>query len=76
VTARAAHNSDPCSVPALEVFRLRAWARAYLFGVGELEPHEAVDVLQAAAVSTGLVDQIGVDGVQRIMADEFGKVCE
>jgi hypothetical protein len=32
-----------------EVFRLRAWARSYLYQVGELNLAEAVDVLQADA---------------------------
>jgi hypothetical protein len=72
VIARPAHNSDPCSVSALEVFRLRAWARAYLFAVGELGLIEAVDALAAYAIVTG-IDQ---DTAQRIMADAFGKVRE
>jgi hypothetical protein len=55
----------------LEVFRLRAWARAYLVGAGELELREAVDVLQADAVATGLVDEIGQDELQQIMSHAF-----
>jgi hypothetical protein len=56
------------------VFRARCQARALLFAEGELDLHEAVDVLQADAVATGLVGSIGQDAVQAIMADAFGPV--
>jgi hypothetical protein len=39
----------------VEVFVARAEARACLVRQGELDLHEAVDMLQAAAVQTGLV---------------------
>lgn len=55
----------------LAVFRLRAWARGYLWTVFELDLHEAVDVLQAEAECNGLVSRIGADGVQAILADAF-----
>jgi hypothetical protein len=35
---------------------------------------DAVDVLQADAVRDGLVDEIGQDAVQVIMADAFHRV--
>ena len=55
----------------LAVFRLRAWARGYLWTVFELDLHEAVDVLQAEAECDRLVSRIGADGVQAILADAF-----
>jgi hypothetical protein len=56
---------------AIEVFRVRAEARAILFAGGEMALHEAVDPLQDAAVESGLVDLIGQDGVQRLLAEAF-----
>ena len=53
----------------LAVFRLRAWARGYLWSICELDLHEAVDVLQAEC--DRLVSRIGTDGVQAILADAF-----
>ena len=55
----------------LAVFRLRAWARGYLWSICELDLHEAVDVLQAEAECDRLVSRIGTDGVQAILADAF-----
>jgi hypothetical protein len=55
----------------LEVFEARCWARAWLFGAGELTLHEAVDPLQEAAVATGLVELIGQDNVQALIAAAF-----
>ena len=56
-----------------DVFKARAEARAVLFSAGELDLHEAVDPLQAAAIASGLVDAIGQDAVQAIMAEAFGR---
>lgn len=56
-----------------QAFRLRCWARATLYAAGELDLIEAVDGLQAAAVSTGLIASIGTDAVQAIMANAFGR---
>ena len=55
-----------------EVFELRCWARAHLYAAGELELHEAVDVLQRDAVASGLVRAIGQNEVQFIMGSAFG----
>jgi hypothetical protein len=63
-----------CAAPKIEVLRARAWARAYLYMAGELDLHEAVDELQAAAEDNGLIIEIGQDEVQRILRDEFLKV--
>jgi hypothetical protein len=63
---RAAVALDP-----IVVFRARAEARALLWRVGEFDLHDAVDVLQADAVRDGLVERVGQDRVQAIMADAF-----
>jgi hypothetical protein len=39
----------PVRVDPLDAFKLRSWARAYLWAAGEMELHEAVDGLQKAA---------------------------
>jgi hypothetical protein len=59
-----------------DVLRLRAWARAYLWSIGELTLHEARDVLQHDAERDGLVEQIGQDGVQKILSDAFAPYRE
>ena len=38
---------------------------------GEVKFLDAIDVLQDAAVASGLADQIGDDAVQEVMADAF-----
>jgi hypothetical protein len=58
-------------VDPLDVFCERATARAYLWSIGEYDLAEAVDALQAAAVRCGLIDRIGQDAVQSILADAF-----
>jgi hypothetical protein len=70
MTAAAAikHTTTPSPIDVLE---LRAWARAYLYAIGELTLYQAVDVLQRDAQRNGLVDEIGQDGVQQILADAF-----
>ena len=56
---------------SLDGFKLRCWARAYLVENGMMLLQEAVDVLQDAAFSTGVVDLLGQDAVQSIMAKAF-----
>ena len=60
----------------IDVLELRAWARAYLYSIGELRLHQAVDVLQRDAKRDGLVAEIGQDAVQQILADAFGPYRE
>ncbi len=62
------------AVDPVEVFELRAWARAKLYAEGLLDLHTAVDVLQDAAERDGLVDELGQDKIQSILAREFGAV--
>jgi hypothetical protein len=59
------------SPSALQVFQLRAWARAYLAYACVLTLPDAVDVLQESAVASGLVDELGQDAVQATLADAF-----
>ena len=60
-----------CRVDLVDVFLERAEARAYLWSIGDLDLHEAVDVLQADAERDGLLERIGQDGVQEIIAAAF-----
>jgi hypothetical protein len=69
--ASATDVSNSARPSALENFVIRSWARAYLYGNGELSLHEAVDVLQQQAESSGLVKHLGQDVVQALMAVEF-----
>jgi hypothetical protein len=59
-----------------DAFELRCWSRAQLYELGELDLHDAVDVLQHFAEETGLVAAIGQDEVQKIMADAFKPIRE
>jgi hypothetical protein len=56
------------------VFEARCEAKAYLAAAAEISKIEAVDALQESAVCTSLVDQIGQDMVQFIMARHFAGV--
>ena len=58
-------------IDPLTVFKARAEARALLWKCCEIDLHEAVDILQNAAERAGLIDQIGQDRVQQIIADAF-----
>jgi hypothetical protein len=58
-------------VDLLNAFTERAAARAYLWFLGEYTLHDAVDVLQRDAERDGLVESVGQDVVQRIIADAF-----
>ena len=71
-TAAVATLPPDARPSARQVFELRCEVRVYLYAIGEYELHEAVDVLQADAKASGLVDEIGQDEVQRIMAAAFG----
>jgi hypothetical protein len=66
----------PSIVDPVDAFIERAEARAYLFSIGDMDLHEAVDVLQADAERDGLVDLIGQDQVQQILAEAFSEYRE
>jgi hypothetical protein len=59
-----------------DVFVARAEARALLWSAGKLDLHDAVDCLQATAVVNGLVEALGQDAVQQIMARPFALLRE
>jgi hypothetical protein len=72
--ARQHANVAPAPDP-LAAFELRCWARARLWQAGEINDlHDAVDVLQECAVAWGLVESIGQDRVQEIIAAAFDAV--
>jgi hypothetical protein len=58
----------------LVVFLARCEARADLVANNMMQLRDAVDGLQLAAERTGLVDELGQDGVQRLMATAFAPV--
>lgn len=59
-------------VDVLEAFIERARTRAYLWSIGEYEDlPEAVDQLQYDAERDGLIERIGQDAVQALLADAF-----
>lgn len=63
----------------LDVLSLRAEALAYLVSIGEVQLTDSVDRLQFDAERTGVVDAIGQDAVQQLLADVFqagGNVAE
>jgi hypothetical protein len=70
-SGRERRASEPLG--ATDIFIARAEARAALFAAGELNLHDAVDALQAAAIAFGLVASIGQDAVQAIMAEALRK---
>jgi hypothetical protein len=58
------------TLDALEMFKARCDARAYLHAAGDLpDLHDAVDALQDQAKRHGLIDRYGQDAVQRVIAD-------
>jgi len=70
-TDKKSHErSQSTDLPIIEVFRLRAWARAHLWATGEFDLREAVDKLAAVAKEQG----IDTDVAQTVMAAEFGAV--
>jgi hypothetical protein len=73
MTAARAVEVAPRPDP-LAVFTARCEARALLWRCLEFDLHEAVDALQAAAIASGLVAEIGQDEVQRLMATAFHAV--
>jgi hypothetical protein len=64
-------SPPPVRVDPLSAFRLRAWARAYLWSVGEYDLHTAADHLQRVAERDMLIERIGQDQVQSIIAGAF-----
>ncbi|HEY1982972.1 MAG TPA: hypothetical protein VGH13_23070 [Xanthobacteraceae bacterium] len=67
----AASAPQQNSVDPLDAFAARADARAYLWSIGECDLSDAVDKLQFDAERDGLVERIGQDAVQTILAAAF-----
>ena len=67
-------RADVRAPSPLCVLITRAEARALLYAASKFDLPEAVDPLQAYAVQSGLVDAIGQDAVQAILAAAFLKV--
>jgi hypothetical protein len=74
MTARPLTQTAPQHAPLLDVFKARASARAVLVASWDVDFHEAVDKLWAAAVAYGLVTELGVDAVQGLLAQAFSRV--
>src|SRR5437660_8551177 len=70
----AAARASPNAPIALDVFIVRAEARAMLWDAGELDLHTAVDELWADAKRDGLVAKLGSDKVQELLANAFAPV--
>jgi predicted branched-subunit amino acid permease len=66
--------NKPAQATKLVIFTARCEARAILYAACEFDLHEAVDVLQAHALASGLVDEIGQDAVQAIISEPLGRV--
>jgi hypothetical protein len=69
--AKSRSSADSKLVDPLLVFIARAEARAMLLAADEFDIQTAVDPLQVYAAESGLVDRIGQDAVQRILAHTF-----
>jgi hypothetical protein len=62
------------SAPAdtVRVFAALCWARAYLWREGHIaDIPGAVDALESWAAHNGLIDELGQDEVQRLIAEAF-----
>jgi len=64
--ARAIRYVDP-----IDAFAARADAQAYLWSIGEFDLQEAVDKLLYDAERDGLIDRIGQDAFQALLAAAF-----
>ena len=58
----------------VDVFRLRAWARAYLVAAGVLDLAEAINVLMDDAERDGLIAELGHDAVGSVIVAAFREV--
>jgi hypothetical protein len=75
VNARAqCRQAEQQQVSPLLCFVARAEARALLFRCCEFSLHEAVDPLRQAALDDGLIDEVGEDAIQHILANAFRAV--
>jgi hypothetical protein len=68
-------RSPKAAPTALDMFWACCEACAHLYAIGELDLHDAADVLQEHAVRHDLVDAIGEDAVQAILVEAFLSAC-
>jgi hypothetical protein len=67
-------RAEATLVPSLVGLEMRAETRAYLWWKYQIEIHEAVDPLQEFAEQSGLVDEIGQEAVQTVIAAPFKRL--
>jgi hypothetical protein len=72
-TARNIDQHNQTKPAAIDVFRARAEAKYLLIANGYQDLQSAVDELWAAAERDGLVDKFGVDAIQWILSEAFGR---
>src|SRR5262245_24937136 len=61
-------------IDPIAVLTARAEARAILWASGQMDLHTAVDELWRDAERDGLVDKLGADKLQQLLADAFAPV--
>lgn len=71
--ARKIDHIETRQPSAIAVLRERAEARATLVANGLMDLQAAVDGMQETAAAQGLVDELGQDAVQAIMAAAFAR---
>jgi len=64
-------HATAIAIDPLDVWLERVQAQAYLVSVGEIALQDAFDRLQIDAKRDGLVDELGQDEIQRILAIVF-----
>lgn len=75
MNARAALDGGSKLADPIDVLIVLADVRAYLVTTGDYDLHAAVDGLQDYAETSGLVDRIGQDAVQEIIAGAFASLA-
>jgi hypothetical protein len=73
ITARNIDHHQNATASPIVVFRERCEARAMLVGNGLMTLIEAIDGLQAAAETQGLVARYGQDEIQQVLSEAFAR---
>jgi hypothetical protein len=68
------HRISAPEADMVEVFRARCEAAAQAYAIGKIALLDAVDQLQDFAFTRELVELVGQDQIQAIMAEAFGPV--
>jgi hypothetical protein len=74
MNAPVRYESAPRILPAIDVLEIQAQVRADLWWQYQMELHQAVDELQACTEQSGLLNLIGQDAVQAIIAAPFARL--